>query len=120
MTRIYFLDFEEGKVRSKIDGWSIPLVRKNDHAYLEWPVETFFTKAELRKVNRHFYHLSSERIYAVMKQSNPAEVSSKVLLEFKLYRLLVTYYSATQMDLIDFACLCRMAIMSSIELYVFT
>lgn len=73
------LDFDKDMIRSKCDGWAAPIVRKFGHAYLEWLPSILYTEAELRRVHRHFFHPSTERLAAVIKRSDPSAMSPQVI-----------------------------------------
>lgn len=62
------LDFGKWQLTSKLDGWSVPIVEKYGHAYIEWPTPILYTESELRRVHRYFNHPEPHRIYAVMKR----------------------------------------------------
>jgi transposase InsO family protein len=57
-------------------GWEIPLVRKLGHVYLEWPLETniLFTKSELTKLHRGFYHPTNENLMNLLKRARPNDL----------------------------------------------
>ena len=42
-----------------------------------------FTETDLMKVHKHFHHPNSERLYAVMKKSDPEKTSPQVLRDLK-------------------------------------
>ena len=64
---------------SSAGGCKLPLVKKHSHLYLEWPDEFLYTTEELRKMHRHFFHPKSERLYAVMRRSDPNNCSPQNL-----------------------------------------
>lgn len=59
------IDFSEITLYSPVNNKEVPLVSKRGHLYLEWPPSIFYTESELRKVHRHFYHPSSEKLYSL-------------------------------------------------------
>lgn len=65
------LDFNEDRLSGKFDDWSVPLVRKMGHLYVEWPVRVLFSSTQLRRIHRHFKHPSAERLYALIKRAEP-------------------------------------------------
>lgn len=72
------IDLSENTLYSPVNGKEVPLVSKRGHIYLEWPPSIFYTEAELRKIHRHFYHPSSEKLYALLKKAGGDEVDSDV------------------------------------------
>lgn len=77
------LDFGVDEVRSKTDGWVLPLVRKNGHVYFKWTVSVLYTMTESRKNHCHFYHPNPGSLYAVMKREGQGEISPEVLSELE-------------------------------------
>ena len=64
-------------LENKILGYSMPIVRKFGHLYLEWPVsEILFTKAELTKLHRQFKHPSTEKLLNLLKRSKVSNVDA--------------------------------------------
>lgn len=84
MTRYgMILDAEHLTLSSGPDGWTLPLRRKHGHLYLEWEARILFTESELRRVHRHFYHPKPERLYAVIKRSDPSKASASLMEDLK-------------------------------------
>ncbi|CDF33317.1 unnamed protein product [Chondrus crispus] len=69
----------ENLLTSEEGGWKLPLTRKLGHLYLEWCTEMLYTSGELRKIHRHFFHPTSDRLYAVMKRADPEHCSPQDL-----------------------------------------
>lgn len=59
--------------------WSGPVTRKMGHIYYEWGYGTMYTKAELKKIHRHFYHPRPERIFSLMKRANDPQATADTL-----------------------------------------
>jgi hypothetical protein len=57
--------------------WETPLISKLGHIYLEWPGGDciLYTKAELQKLHRNFVHPSQEKLYALLKGQNQANLT---------------------------------------------
>jgi hypothetical protein len=52
--------------------WSLPLVRKTGHVYLPVPaLDYYFSRTELRKLHRAFYHPSAAKLYQLIRQAKP-------------------------------------------------
>lgn len=66
------LDFNEFTMSSTTENWTIPLSRKMGHAYIEWADSILYTELELRRMHKHFYHPSTEKLYAVIKRAEPS------------------------------------------------
>lgn len=73
------LDINKCEMRSKANGWAVPMIRKGRHAYFEWPVYVRCTETELRKVHRHFNHPEPHRILAVIKRGVPDKATAQDL-----------------------------------------
>lgn len=52
------------------EGIQVPLVRKMGHIFFEWEAKTLYTFPELQRIHKHFFHASSERLYALMRRAN--------------------------------------------------
>lgn len=70
-----------------------PLVSKRRHLYLQWPPSVFYTEVEFWKMHRNFYHLSSDKLYALLKRAdgNDVNTDAKRTLE-KVQRTCDTYH----------------------------
>jgi hypothetical protein len=65
-------DTVSNKLKCPKGGWETPpLVRKIGHLYLEWSYEgnILFSKSELTKMHRGFYHPSSENLLNLLKRA---------------------------------------------------
>lgn len=80
------LDFETDRPSGRVDGWSVPLIRKMGHLYAEWPVRVLFSSSQLRRLHRNFKHSSPERPYAFMKRAESHGKHLKLLKERELIR----------------------------------
>lgn len=60
-----------------IGDWSVPLKRYEGHLYahMSIPFLTFFSKPQLLKLHRHFFHLSSENFYNLLKNARPEDTT---------------------------------------------
>lgn len=72
------IDFDGNIIRSKLDCWVLPIVRKLGHAYVEWEISAFYTETELRRLQRHFYHPQTERLFALIKGADPTREVSEI------------------------------------------
>jgi hypothetical protein len=63
------------------EGWSIPLVRKHGHVFLEWQkgIDVYFTKDELKKMHRSFCHPPNQSLLNLIKKGKPEELVSNTL-----------------------------------------
>ena len=73
------LDTNRQTLSSSTDGWKVSLVRKRGHLYYDWEIRVLFTEAELHKVHNHFFHPKPEKLYALIRRTDPATASPKVL-----------------------------------------
>jgi hypothetical protein len=67
-------------------GWSMTLVRHDDHIYLEWDElhQTIFSTMELKKLHRQCFHPSADKLYNLIKRARPemaGDESRKILYE---------------------------------------
>lgn len=61
----------EDKVESKLNQWSIPIVRKTGHMYIRWTnYNSLFTRQELLRMHRDLYHPSTHKLLALIRWSN--------------------------------------------------
>ena len=63
--------------------WIHNMSRKYGHLYYVWEYGTMYTKTELRKIHRQFYHPRPERLFELMKRAEDPEatVNTRELLE---------------------------------------
>lgn len=73
------IDTDKCALSSRHQGWTVPLRKKLGHLYYEWGPQNLFTETELMKVQKHFHHSDSERLYAIMKRSDPEKTSPQLL-----------------------------------------
>ncbi len=65
------------ELQAPYHGWSLPIVRKYGHLYLEWSSKhILYTRPELLKLQRHCRHPSKDRIYALIKRAMPKQADS--------------------------------------------
>ena len=58
------------KLERKYFGWSIPIIRKHGHMYINWNASSIlFTRQELYHLHRHFHHPSSRNLLVLIKRS---------------------------------------------------
>ena len=72
------------ELQAPLPGWSMPLEKKFGRLYLCWGAkEILYTKHELVKLHVHFCHLSTDKLYEVIKRARPSQVdeSTRKLLE---------------------------------------
>ena len=72
---------EEGSIYL-IDDWSVPLVRaKSNHAYARignrQPVDIHFTRSQLVRLHRHFFHPSVEKLFNLISKARPEEATQE-------------------------------------------
>ena len=65
-----------------IDDWSVPLVRaKSNHAYARignrQPVDIHFTRSQLVRLHRHFFHPSVEKLFNLISKARPEEATQE-------------------------------------------
>jgi hypothetical protein len=56
------VDTVEKELRAPKAGWSVPIIRKFGHVYLEWKAtdKIMFTRHELQKMHRNMIHPSNQ------------------------------------------------------------
>jgi hypothetical protein len=74
-------DTVSNKLKCPKGGWETPLVRKIGHVYLEWCYEgnNLFSKSELTKMHRGFYHPSSENLLNLLKRARPDDTNQETM-----------------------------------------
>lgn len=60
------VDFEDRSLISLKDDWSVQLVHKLGHLYVEWPPSLYYREAELRRIHRHFYQPSTNKLLGLI------------------------------------------------------
>lgn len=56
------LDFGQDTVTSNCDGWTLPLVQKLGHVYIDWTPTMLYIEPELRWFHRNLYHPQHEKL----------------------------------------------------------
>lgn len=52
--------------------WAVPNTRKRGHLYLEWIIhEVFYTKGEILRIHKHFFHPSATKLFEVIARAKP-------------------------------------------------
>ena len=105
----------DGVLESKTDGCKPPLVRKYDHAYLEWrPIinQMFYTRNQLEHLHRHFIHPSAQKIYELLRKASIEDLPSDTLNTLKeiskncetcsIYRPRQTTFQIRDLDKVQF------------------
>jgi hypothetical protein len=71
-------DNVENKLRSKENGWNLPITRKHGHLYLEWDFpEILFSKEQIQKLHLQFYHPSADKLFRLIQRAKPEEATSE-------------------------------------------
>lgn len=59
----------QNKLICKAQNWELPITRRNGHMFVNWNVNTIlFTKYELYRLHRNFFHPSAAKLYNVLKR----------------------------------------------------
>jgi hypothetical protein len=58
--------------------WSIPVVRKFGHAYIEWPAEVMYTETEVRRLHSSFYHTSADKLFNLIRRANSSKATTSL------------------------------------------
>jgi Reverse transcriptase (RNA-dependent DNA polymerase) len=58
--------------------WSIPVVRKFGHAYIEWPAEVMYMETEVRRLHSSFYHPSADKLFNLIRRANPSKATTSL------------------------------------------
>jgi hypothetical protein len=80
----------KGVLRSDDEKWSLPLVQKDGHIFLEWNrvLDICYTREELTKIHRHFYHPSTTKLFNLLRRADPknlAEDTRRILDDIKAH-----------------------------------
>lgn len=67
------LDLNDFTIVSKTECWSVPLVKRNGHAYAEWQDKLQYTESELRKMHQNFYHPATDKLHAIIRRAEPKD-----------------------------------------------
>lgn len=62
------IKFSNGTLQSENDDWVLNLKHKMGHLYVEWPPTVFYTEQELRRIHRHFYHPSTDKLANLIRR----------------------------------------------------
>jgi hypothetical protein len=65
------VDTVENELRAPKAGWSVPIIRKFGHVYLEWEPtnKIMFTRHELQKFHRDRFHPSNQALIELIKRA---------------------------------------------------
>ena len=66
-------DNVRNKLVNTVSNWEMPITRKFGHLYLCWSKSILFTKSELIRLHRHFYHPFPDRLMGLIKKSSPEQ-----------------------------------------------
>lgn len=80
------IDIDENIIRSKLDCWVLPIVRKLGHAYVDFEISAFYSETELRRLLRQFYHPQAEHLIALIKRTNRTFAVPKIHVDLKQIR----------------------------------
>ena len=60
--------------------WSLPIERKLGHMFVSWEsTSAYFTKPQLIRLHKHFYHPSAENLMELLKRSHPSDADEKTI-----------------------------------------
>lgn len=59
--------FKDGTLLTKYNDWHAKVVHKMGHLYVEWPPSVYYTETELRRIHRHFFHPSTEKLMGLIR-----------------------------------------------------
>jgi hypothetical protein len=73
------VDTVQNQLRAPRAGWSIPIVRKNGHIYLEWKPEDriLFTKAELTRLHGGFFHPPNSQLIKLIQRAKQDDLNAE-------------------------------------------
>lgn len=77
------LDFDADTACSKCELWTLPLTRKQVHAFIEWTPTIFYTERQIWRMHRHFSHPQTEHLIALMRRADPDNVSPRLYTDFE-------------------------------------
>lgn len=61
------------------DGWELPIIRRNGHMFIDWNIrQILFTKFELYRMHRNFFHPSAKKLFNVIKKGFPEKCTPDV------------------------------------------
>lgn len=74
------IDTTTCQLKSKSGQWTLPLVKKKEHLYVDMDFFSIqYTAGELKKVHRHFFHPESGRLYPMMRRADPGKTDAATL-----------------------------------------
>lgn len=65
-----------------VDDWYVPMVRsRSNHLYAEMHLSTamYFTRTQLSRLHRQFFHPSAQKLFNLMKRARPEEATPETL-----------------------------------------
>lgn len=62
------VNFDDSLLVSLKEEWSIKLIHKIAHLYVEWPSSVYYTDTELQRIHMHFYHPCTKKILALIRR----------------------------------------------------
>ena len=63
--------------------WSLPMKIRDNHLIISWLSNIYYSKAQLKKLHRHFRHPSAEKLYRLLKRIDPEKVRGSTLATLK-------------------------------------
>ena len=71
-------DTVDNKLVCKESAWHVPLTQKFGHLYYDWSATPIlYTRSELIRLHKHFFHPSSAKLFELIKRSSPAEADAE-------------------------------------------
>jgi hypothetical protein len=58
---------------------SVPTIRRAGHGWIEWIQAQWFTRAELARLHKSFYHTSPDKLYQILKRWHPDQLEPGTL-----------------------------------------
>lgn len=69
----------QNKLICETESWELPIIRRMGHMFVEWDIRTiFFTKVELFRMHRNFFHPSSQKLFNIHKRGFPEKITAEV------------------------------------------
>jgi hypothetical protein len=71
----------ENELESVKEHWKIPVIRKDGHDFITWPTsfQIIFSRPQLERLHRHFFHPSATNLHALLKRATPETISEDTL-----------------------------------------
>ena len=63
--------------------WSMPMKVRNNHLIISWLSNVYYSKAQLKKLHRHFRHPGAKKLYQLLKRVDPENVTGSTLTALK-------------------------------------